>query len=64
MGIPNRKGIVSKTIPVYKDAGSNTRVCTLKKGNGVAILRCKCIGNKMYIEVSYNGKKGWIEAQE
>ena len=63
MGIPNRKGIVSKTIPVYKDAGSNTRVCTLKKGNGVAILRCKCIGNKMYIEVSYNGKKGWIEAQ-
>lgn len=64
MGIPKRRGIVNKKLSVYRSAGSNSEIYTLKKGDIVTILRCKYLGKKMYIEVSHNGKKGWIKAQD
>ncbi len=64
MGIPKRRGIVNKTLSIYRSTGGNSKIYTLKKGDIVTILRCKYFGKKMYIEVSYNGKKGWIKAQD
>lgn len=60
----NRRGMAAKTIPVYRSAGGSSKAYTLRKGNVVTILRCKYEDRKMYIEVSYNGKKGWINAQK
>lgn len=60
----NRRGMAAKTIPVYRSAGGSSKAYTLRKGNVVTILRCKYEDGKMYIEVSYNGKKGWINAQK
>lgn len=60
----NRKGIAGKTIPVYRLAGGSSKAYTLHKGNVVTILRCKYENRRMYIEVSYYGKKGWINAQK
>lgn len=63
-GKKTRKFTVNKTITAYKAADGKTKAFVLKRGNNVTVTRCRFIGGKMYIQLKYNGKTGWIKAQD
>ena len=52
----------NKIIPVYKASGSSALLYDLIKGGRVKIGRCALVKGKMYIEVTYKGRVGWIQA--
>ena len=52
----------NKIIPVYKTSGSSALMYDLVKGSRVKIGRCALVKGKMYIEVTYKGRTGWIQA--
>ena len=58
------KGILNADTILYSSPGGNTELFTIPEGGVVSVLRCKMVNHGMYIQVSYNGTIGWLEAQE
>lgn len=61
-GKKTRALTVNKAMSAYKTAGSNTRAFTLKKGSRVTLGNCWVNGGRVYLQVKYNGKYGWVKA--
>lgn len=53
---------VNKAMSAYKTAGSSNRAFTLKKGSQVTLGKCWVNSGRVYLQVKYNGKYGWIKA--
>lgn len=62
-GKKTRKFTVNKTITAYKAADGKTKAFVLKRRNTVTVTKCRFINGKMYIQLKYKGKTGWIKAQ-
>lgn len=58
----NRTFTANKAMSVYKTAGLTDRAFTLKKGSRVTIGKCWVNSGRMYVQVKYNGKYGWVKA--
>lgn len=58
------KGILNADTLLYSAPGGNEELLTIPEGGVVSVLRCKMVNHGMYIQVSYNGTIGWLEAQE
>lgn len=58
------KGILNTDTLLYSTPGGNSEILIIPEGGRVSVLRCKMVNHSMYIQVSYNGTIGWLEAQE
>ena len=58
------RGILNAETILYSAPGGNAELLTIPEGGRVSVLRCKMVNHAMYIQVSYNGTIGWMEAQE
>lgn len=58
------RGILNAETILYSAPGGNAELLTIPEGGRVSVLRCKMVNHAMYIQVSYNGTIGWLEAQE
>lgn len=58
------RGILNADTLLYSAPGGNEALLTIPEGGVVSVLRCKMVNHSMYIQVSYDGTIGWLEAQE
>lgn len=50
-----------RSFTAYKAVNSKKKAVKVKKGDTVKILKCYVYKNKIYFQISCNGKKGWIK---
>ena len=61
-GKNTRTFYAAKKLPVFQNSNGTKQVFTVKKGGKVKILKCRLTGGKMYIQIKYGNRKGWIKA--
>lgn len=58
---PTKKLKAQRSFAAYKAVNSKKKAVKVKKGDTVKILKCYVYKNKIYFQISCNGKKGWIK---
>lgn len=61
-GKNTRTFYAAKSLPVYQKANGAKKIFTVKKGGKVKIVKCALTNGKMYIQIKYGRKTGWIKA--
>ena len=61
-GKNTRTFYAAKKLPAFQNSNGTKQVFTVKKGGKVKILKCRLTGGKMYIQIKYGNRKGWIKA--
>ena len=60
----NGKLTANKTIRAYKGCGNGETAFVLRKGNKVTVQKWRYTGGKLYIQLKYGRKTGWINGQK
>ena len=61
-GKNTRTFYAAKSLPAYQNANGAKKIFTVKKNGKVKIVKCALTNGKMYIQIKYGNKTGWIKA--